>query len=294
MSTRTLKRRITRTRKKPTFGLTPEHFKANGVVLWRGRSRHDGNPVALIAVGLVNATDNPKTPNTATVYGLRTDIPPNDNRKLGAVATCGSCPIKKDCYVGSWVLASIYKQLQAGAYPDADITQLPYLMRRANKLRLGGYANPSIVGWRNFGRYVPELGLDWLSYEHDWKGCPQSWRTVSMASTESIKGTLAAHSRGWRAYQVVPVGQAEHTVRALRSQGLQAAVCPYKKAGRDDDELAQLVKQRKSINCHNCPVPCNGTNELSPNVHIVAEVHGNPSILPSRNQRLRVLNRENT
>ena len=245
MSTLTLKRKTARTRKKPSFELTPEHFKANGVVLWRGRSRFDGSPMVLIAVGLREPTKNIKTPYCVTVYGLRSDISPRDNILEGARSTCGHCPIKKECYVHSWTLAAIYKEFIAGKYPDLPLEMLPQVMRTqgpAHKLRLGGYANPSVVGWREFGRLIPNLGVDWLSYEHDWRNCPQSWRSVSMASTESVKGTLAAHSRGWRAFQVVPVGQGRATVKALRARGLQATQCHFKKLPQDASELQKLQK----------------------------------------------------
>lgn len=293
MSTRTLKRKITRTRKRPTFELTAQHFKANGAVLWRGRSRFDGSPMVLIAVGLREPTKNIKTPHCVTVYGLRSDISPRENILEGARSTCGHCPIKKECYVHSWTLAAIYKEFTAGKYPDLPLEMLPQVMRTqgpAHKLRLGGYANPSVVGWREFGRLIPNLGVDWLSYEHDWRGAPAAWKSVSMASTESIRGTLAADSRGWRAFQVVPVGQGRATVKALRARGLQAVQCHFKKLPHDASELQKLQKMRNGINCYNCPTPCNGKNHLSPNPHVVVEVHGNPTILPSRNARLRVLN----
>ena len=253
-------------------------LSVNGVTLYEGPSRITGEPVALIATGLSIPTSNPKTPHCVTVWGISSNTPPSIHIKQGAESTCGNCPILSECYVGGYALASVYRAYKSGKYPRLGLERLPELMRRGYKLRLGGYGNPSIVGWRQFGAIIPNLGVKWLSYEHDWQSCPASWRRVSMASTENISGTLAAHSRGWRAYQVAPVNEGSAMVHKLKSHGLRAVLCPYDK------------NDRRSINCHNCPHPCDGKiSERDRRPHIVAEIHGSPSIVEKRNQALRVL-----
>ena len=263
--------------------LTNKQKKATGVEIYRGPSMYGGGDISQV-VTLISS--NIKTSNCAQVWTIPLDVNPNEARRNGADSlVCGDCSLKKICYVGGGALASIYRSLIAGKYPSATLKQLDALIPKHRAIRLGAYGNPSSGPWFGAWNKLKSLGRRWMSYEHSWATCGQHWRNVSMASCETIEQAVAAKSRGWRFFLVVPLGEARRTIAKLKRLGIAAIDCPY-----DAHDI-------NTVTCDRCGL-CNGVQgERDFRPSVVEEVHGprlkggtlKNSILDRRNQALKIL-----
>ena len=255
--------------------------KANGVLLWQGRSLFDGEDIALIGL---KKTDNRKIGQCSQMLTLRTDIEPAIARRSGLdFSICGDCPIrttteeKQFCYVDGRFLQTIFKELIAGKYPKATIKEFDALVPRYMRWRLGAYGNPSGVPWLQAWDELLSLGRKWLSYDHEWLRCTPYHRQISMASTETIEDTVHAADLGWRSFLVVPTGEGELTVNRMKKKGLPATICPYN------------PKDINTMTCDRCGL-CDGKkNDGDNRPHVVHEVTGHEVTLRSRSRHLRIL-----
>ena len=66
-----------------------------GVVLYRGPSKLDGEPIVCIATGLKAPSKNPKTGTMVQTWILREDVAPHKAQKTGEDSSvCGDCPLR--------------------------------------------------------------------------------------------------------------------------------------------------------------------------------------------------------
>ena len=146
--------------------------RTNGVTLWSGPSRINSQPIAVVATGLKNFSQNSKTGGVIQTYIFPVGLKPTEAVKVGLdVANCGGCihrgnkTNKRTCYVNlGQGPNSVYKAYQKGSYPLVDWS-LWDLVARDRIGRLGTWGDPGSTPldiWNNFTR--PLSG--WLGYTH--------------------------------------------------------------------------------------------------------------------------------
>lgn len=177
-----------------------------GFVIYRGPSLLDGAPI--VAIAMVNS-ENRKTGNMVQTYILRDDGKPTDNVKSGADASiCGDCKHRPSnggaCYVtvfqGPLV---VWKQLQMGAYPDADSLDVGQMVA-GRMVRLGTYGDPAAVPvnvWESLTRYASGR----TGYTHQWRNLPKDQDALMMlvmASCDTADEAAQARAMGYRYFRI--------------------------------------------------------------------------------------------
>jgi len=174
------------------------------------RSRIDGRP---IVVCITAKSANTKTGSMIQTWILLRDVDPWSAVKEGLdVSICGDCtlrPVNRNaCYVRVWrAPLAVWKAYQRGSYvrwrgtPD----QIEDLGGKGTPLRIGAYADPtavSMVFWRHLIRTIePDSHT---GYTHLWqRGTVQAYRSILMASCDSVDDYLMAKRLGWRTFRVM-------------------------------------------------------------------------------------------
>ena len=166
-------------------------------VLWRGRSKINGEPIAVVAT-----EGNAKlgamvqlwiVPLTGDVIQTRRE---SDTGTIKSV--CGDCPMGTASYVLPLGPQVIVKALQDGNYPD-----IPFAALKGRKVRIGAWGDPGAVPGKVWSQVKAEA-LGTTSYTHRHRAV--SLKAVSMASCESLEQAARMEARGWRTYTVLPAG----------------------------------------------------------------------------------------
>jgi len=189
--------------------------KPNGVIIYQGPSKLDGQPIVVVAVGIKNNSSNTKTGAMVQTYILRSDINPMEAVKSGADASiCGSCTHRGDgtgkdrsCYV-TLVHGprGVFNSFQNGNYPVATPAEAAELVA-GRMVRLGTYGDPAAVPiyvWQ--GLLAKSEGH--TGYTHQWKTIAPQWSALVMASADTVEEMNAAHAKGYRTFRVSPIGGA--------------------------------------------------------------------------------------
>jgi len=219
--------------------------KVGGVILWRGKSLINGEPIVAVACKIADAN---KSTNAKTGAMVQTFILPdpkphgiecNGNKpakikawleKTGARSICGDCPHawqwspsegkykKGSCYVREYqspaaVLGAVYRESYPVAGVDfprrwvADIVE-------GLAVRLGSYGDPAAVPAAVWARLVSKA-KNRTGYTHQWDSAYDKARTNAfymrsfvMASCDSVADYNAATREGFRAFLVTPRGDA--------------------------------------------------------------------------------------
>lgn len=197
----------------------PKQVKTS-CILWQGTSPIDGAPIACIATGVGATSKNRKTGAMVQTWIIRTDISPNEAAFTGAdLSICGDCPHRygkqsdgtnrRTCYVNvSQAPTSVYKTFQRGGYRLA--THADRAAIKASKLRIGSYGDPALVPYSVWETIVPPRRKDRTGYTHLWNSPLVSinprFSSILMASADTDAQAVDAQSKGWRTFQVVPIG----------------------------------------------------------------------------------------
>lgn len=210
------------------------------MILYRGPSMIDRNPIVAIATGYNRPSKNTKTGAMVQVWILREDIHP-----VGAVmeghdkSICGSCrhrgPLgKRSCYVNVGKAPSnVWKSYQKGRYetcPDLTVFGADKL------LRLGAYGDPGAVPikiWRD----LTARSKGWTGYTHLWQSKPHL-KSMCMASVDTPNEHITATLKGWRTFRVTS------DMRTLNNE----IMCPAsKEAGmRTTCQMCKLCNGQKN------------------------------------------------
>jgi hypothetical protein len=268
VSTRTTTKRsgevrtVERVRVRRDEKRTTVRGKPNGVILYRGPSLLDGQPIVCIATGLARRSKNPKTGRMVQTYVLADGTDPVSAHQQGKdKAVCGDCPhLSGTCHVNlvQGPLA-VWKAYQAGSYPRLRREHLRLF--RGRMLRLGTYGDPAAVPlsvWQG----LTALVTNWTGYTHAWRTCDAAYAAYCMASVETPAQRLAAVAAGYRTFRV-----------RLATQPLEPGefVCPAS---------AEAGKRRT---CEECKA-CSGSKAGGRNATPAIVFHG-PAI--AGNYRLR-------
>lgn len=187
----------------------------NKRLVWRGQSELNGQKIVLIITGLQKPSQNPKTGPVLQSYILTEGIHPVDDRRQGAKAICGSCPLQKEvCYVGGYTLSRVY----SSDLETTEPTFPPKVELQKRYIRLGSYGDPAAVPydvWKE--RILNKVESAW-GYTHQWRTCDRRFSQHCMASVETLEQAREAWSRGWKTYRVL-LSEEEPTQEELW--------CPY-------------------------------------------------------------------
>lgn len=196
------------------ISLKRKHFA--GVILYEGKSQIDGEPIVAIANRITTKSDNEKTGDMVQTFIIRSDVDPVTALKLGLDSSvCGDCmhrPVNKgSCYVNvGRSVRSVYGAYERGRYArpgvDYDIALLPELFR-GMAFRMGTYGDPCAVPyqiWRACTLFVAVKN----GYTHQWKHARfAAFKTLCMASADSVEDMTLAHALGWRTFRVRGAGE---------------------------------------------------------------------------------------
>jgi hypothetical protein len=177
---------------------------SNGIIVYRGPSRLDGQPIVL-AVTL--SSHNAKVGDMAQAWVLRSDVSPIEAVNTGLDRSiCGDCVhrsgsnIGRSCYVIFWLAPNqVYKAFRDNVYPTVTpAIGSRYLVDKP--IRVTAYGDPAAVPfevWRSLLLHTSFAP----SYTHQWRTCDQRFRGFCMASVESEHEADQAHALGWRTFR---------------------------------------------------------------------------------------------
>lgn len=179
----------------------------NGVVLYDGPSRIDGERIVVILTGLNDSSENRKTGMMLQTWILRADRKPTEARQAGVdYSVCGDCPHRAgSCYVnlGQGPRAIWTCWAYGKGYAPYDPAKHDRLIA-GRPLRLGSYGDPSAVPVEVFAPLL-EVAGKWTGYTHQWdKPIGAAYKPYCMASVDTDEEARAAARAGWRYFQVVP------------------------------------------------------------------------------------------
>jgi hypothetical protein len=195
----------------------------NGFIL------HEDSQRVIIATGFETASDNRKTGDMIQVWILVKSVSPTEAIKSGLDRLiCGSCVHRGDghgkersCYVNvGQAPLGIWRAWKAGAYlplPSASVFA-------GRKVRFGAYGDPTWIPL-SLALAIAGVSSGWTGYTHQWrKPSLQGWRSLLMASVDSIAELVIARSLGWSTFRVTP-DLDHHTVETLCASDRNGTPC---------------------------------------------------------------------
>jgi hypothetical protein len=248
---------------------------ANGVVIYRGPSMLDGQPIIAIATGLVRNSDNKKTGAMVQTWIMRGDVSPVAAANDGSDASvCGSCPLRGDvvngknvgraCYVTLFQAPlNVFESCGRGLYPDVGVNRLAKLFA-GRLVRIGSYGDPAAVPLAIWTAMLSK-SAGHTGYTHQWRTFPEL-AAIVMASCDTAGDRVAAKMLGFRTFRVVKSAEALETRERIE------VVCPA------SDERDNVT------NCASCRA-CGGTTAKA-RADIVIAVHGSKGKINSFNERI--------
>ena len=182
-------------------------IKPNGIILYRGPSLLDGNPIVVIATGLNSKSTNEKTGNMVQTWILREDVSPIDAVKSGADSSiCGNCKHRwfsgGSCYVMVWQAPlSVYDAFKREIYSNASLEEITAI-GRGRKVRIGSYGDPAAVPVEVWQALTARASA-WTGYTHQWlDGAAEALKPYVMASADTVQEGLDARANGWRTFRI--------------------------------------------------------------------------------------------
>ena len=174
---------------------------ANGNTIYNGPSQLNGNAIKSVITGTKTKSANVKTGDMAQMWIMVAEERPTDAAKTGAdSAVCGECPHRPllakingvaPCYVN---LGQAPNGVYKSEYPDA----MPTIKK---PLRLGAYGEPTALPFE-LVRDAVNNADGHTGYTHQWRTCDPRFKTLLMASVDSIEEQIEAQAQGWRTFRV--------------------------------------------------------------------------------------------
>ncbi len=179
-----------------------------GVVFYQGPSLLTGDPIVGILTGLDTGSMNAKTGPIAQAWILRSDMGPMEAKRANFDdAVCGDCALRghdgvdSGCYVVVWQSPwTVYRGFRAGAYPAVTWPELQAVVE-GRMVRLGAYGDPAAIPFDVWRRMLDATG-SWIGYTHSWRRCDPRFKTIVMASVDTIDEFVSAGLAGWRTFRI--------------------------------------------------------------------------------------------
>jgi hypothetical protein len=242
-----------------------------GAVLFEGPSQLDGSPIVCIATGIHGQSLNKKTGPMVQTWILPRDIAPDVAITTGEdAAVCGACPLRGivaklangeqiNRMRGCYVFVGQAPQRIWNCYKRGDYSLTDGYWLAGKQIRLGSYGDPCAIPlqmWRD----VITVAAGWTGYTHQWRDDRfQDYRSMFMASVESIEQGEEARALGWRTFRVAVTGE-------LPAGG--EFHCPAS------------AEEGYRETCDSCG-SCNGVNRRPDRASVVIWPHGPPAAVKS-------------
>jgi hypothetical protein len=197
---------------------------SNGFVIHEDESR------VIIATGFSKTSDNRKTGDMIQIWILCKAVDPVRAIKEGLDRLiCGSCVHRGDgtgsgrsCYVNvGQAPLGIWRAWRAGKYPTLQFMDC----FAGRKVRFGAYGDPTHIPI-GLALAIAGVSSGWTGYTHQWrKPSLQGWKTLLMASVDSVAELVIARSMGWSTFRVGSEASAGESLCASERVGTPCADC---------------------------------------------------------------------
>ena len=199
---------------------------SNGFVIHEDESR------VVIATGFSTKSDNRKTGDMIQIWILCKAVDPVEAIKSGLDRLiCGNCVHRGDghgkersCYVNAGQAPlGIWRAWKAGRYPTLQFMDI----FAGRKVRFGAYGDPTHIPI-GLALAIAGVASGHTGYTHQWrKPSLQGWKTLLMASVDSVAELVIARSLGWSTFRVTPDSnhEATETLCASDRDGTPCADC---------------------------------------------------------------------
>lgn len=186
------------------ISLELKQFKASGVILYDGVSQLDLKS-EIIAIATLKS-ENIKTGDMIQTWIVNKNINPVEAIKINEdESICGSCIHRgtgegknRSCYVNvGQAPLNIWRSYHKGNY----ILPVDYSFVKNRFLRIGSYGDPVAVPYDVWEPLV-KTALGWSAYTHQWRQSDQRFKSICMASVDSVEEYTEAVQKGWRTFRV--------------------------------------------------------------------------------------------
>lgn len=201
---------------------------SNGFIL------HEDSQRVIIATGFNKPSDNRKTGDMIQIWILvKAEDPVTAIRTGLDRLICGNCRhrgheengrhgVERTCYVNQGQAPlQIYNSWQAGNY--APLRSLEGFTGR--KVRFGAYGDAVHIPLP-LALAIAGVSSGHTGYTHQWrKPSLQPWKTILMASVESVAELVIARSLGWSTFRVGSEASVGESLCASDRDGTPCSVC---------------------------------------------------------------------
>jgi hypothetical protein len=193
---------------------------------------HEDQHRVIIATGFSKASDNRKTGDMIQIWILCKAVDPVEAIKSGLDRLiCGSCVHRGDghgkersCYVNvGQAPLGIWRAWRAGKYPTLQFMDI----FAGRKVRFGSYGDPTHIPL-SLALAIAGVSSGHTGYTHQWrKPSLQGWKTLLMASVDSIAELVIARSMGWSTFRVGSEASVGESLCASERSGTACADCLF-------------------------------------------------------------------
>lgn len=200
----------------------------NGFIL------HEDQHRVVIATGFSSPSDNRKTGDMIQIWILVKSVSPTEAIRTGLDRLiCGNCMhrghevdgrfgVERSCYVNvGQAPLGIWRAWKAGRYPTLQWMDC----FAGRKVRFGAYGDPTWIPLP-LALAIAGVSSGWTGYTHQWrKPSLQGWKTLLMASVDSIAELVIARSMGWSTFRVGSEASVGESLCASERVGTACAEC---------------------------------------------------------------------
>ncbi len=180
----------------------------NGIIIYRGPSQINGEPIVVVATGLQSSSKNVKTGNIVQTYILVDGIKPSTAVFSGKdAAVCGDCPHRYidgngTCYVNPVHGPNgVMRAVESNNYITVKLEDAANMLS-GRIVRLGSYGDPAAVPiyvWNS----ILSKSAGHTGYTHQWRhATANGLQKYCMASVESFAEKSQANALGWRTFRI--------------------------------------------------------------------------------------------
>ena len=201
---------------------------SNGYIL------HEDTHRVTIATGFETPSDNRKTGDMLQIWILcKAEDPVTAIRTGLDRIICGNCRhrgheengrhgVERTCYVNQGQAPlQIWNSWQAGNY--SPLRSLEGFTGR--KVRFGAYGDPTWIPLP-LALAIAGVSSGWTGYTHQWrKPSLQAWRSILMASVDSVAELVIARSMGWSTFRVGSEASTGEQLCASDRDGTPCSIC---------------------------------------------------------------------
>ena len=218
-------------------------FTVNGFILHEDRDR------VIIATGFETPSDNRKTGDMIQIWILVKAVSPTEAIKSGLDRFGRSCVHRGDghggdrsCYVNvGQAPLGIWRAWRAGRY--SPLRSLECFAGR--KVRFGAYGDPTHLPL-SLALAIAGVASGHTGYTHQWrKPSLQPWKSLLMASVDSIAELVIARSLGWSTFRVGSEASVGESLCASDRDGTPCAICQLCAGARNGLESVHIPPHGK-------------------------------------------------